>query len=321
MDSSFDLQQLKATCRQVARHVPPTPQREWPLLSQRLGAEVWVKHENHAPTGAFKVRGGLSYMARLVRERPEVAGVISGTRGNDGLSLAFAGREFGVRVVICVPKGNSAEKNAAMRAFGADLVEHGRDFDEARVLAQRLAEQDKLEFVNSFGADLVLGVATGAYEFLSALRNLDTVYVPVGMGSGICAMIAVRDLLGLKTEIVGVQAAGAPAYCESFRQKRVVNTDAAVTRADGLATRMPDARAVEWIARGAARMTAVSDEAIAEAIRIYHSDTHNLAEGAGAAGLAAALQERERNSGKRVGLVLTGGNIDLALFRSWVLGH
>lgn len=310
--------ELAAACAQVRAHVPPTPQREWPLLSARLGAEAWVKHENHAPTGAFKVRGGLVALARLKRERPEVAGVISATRGNHGQSLAFAARVHGLRAVICVPHGNSAEKNAAMRAFGAELVEHGRDFDEARAHAGALAAERGLTFVNSFGRDLVLGVASYAHEFLTGAPPLDVVYVPVGMGSSICAMIAVRDLLGLPTEIVGVQAAGAPSYYESFRARRVVPTERAVTQADGLATRQPDAQALALILRGASRMVLVDDDAIAEAIGIYYRDTHNLAEGAGAAALAAALQEKPRNAGRRVGLVLTGGNIDLPLFRAWV---
>ena len=304
----------------VRRHVPPTPQREWPLLSQRLGAEVWVKHENHAPTGAFKVRGGLVLLDRLSRERPRVPGVISATRGNHGQSLAFAARLHRLRAVICVPHGNSLEKNAAMRALGAELIEHGRDFDEARAHAGRLATEQGLRFVNSFTRELVLGVATYALEFLQGAPPLDIVYVPVGMGSSLCAMIAVRDLLRLDTEIVGVQAAGAPSYCESFRRRGVVTTAQAVTLADGLATRVPDPQAVKLMLRGASRMVRVDDAAIGEAVGIYFSDTHNLAEGAGAAPLAAALRERKRLAGRRVGLVLSGGNIDLPLFRSWVTG-
>ncbi|HUP90692.1 MAG TPA: threonine dehydratase [Solimonas sp.] len=320
MDSiaTFDREGLLHAAELVYRHMPPTPQREWPLLSRRLGVETWVKHENHAPTGAFKLRGGLVYMERLRRERPQVAGVISATRGNHGLSLACAGRAHGVRVTICVPRGNSAEKNAAMQAYGAELVEHGDDFDEARLHAAQLADEQGLELVPSFHPDLVLGVATLAWEFLHGAPPLDTVYVGIGMGSGICAMIAVRDLLGLPTEIVGVQAAGAPSYQLSFAAGRVVPTARADTLADGLATRSPDPRAVDIIRRGAARVLLVSDGEVAEAIRIYHTDTHNLSEGAGAAALAAALQERGGGA-RRIGLVLSGGNIDLALLRSWVL--
>ena len=316
---SFTLKQLRAAGEVVYRHLPPTPQRLWPLLSQRLDAQVWVKHENHLPTGAFKVRGGLVYMERLRRERPQVAGVISATRGNHGQSLAFAGRAYGVAVTICVPHGNSAEKNAAMRANGATLIEHGQDFDEARAHAQQLAAQQGLEFVNSFLPDLVLGVATAAHELLTAVPDLDLLYVPIGMGSNICGMIGVRDLLQLKTEIVGVQAAGAPSYAMSYAQGRVVTTERAITHADGLATRVPDADAVALIQRGAARVVQVDDAAIAQAVRVYHSDTHNLAEGAGAAPLAAALHERAQLRGRNIGLVLTGGNIDVDLYRSWVL--
>ncbi len=316
----FSLSDLERAIDVIRPHVPPTPQREWPLLSERIGGQVFIKHENHVPTGAFKVRGGLVYMERLKRERPNVSGVISATRGNHGQSLAFAGKAYGVRVVICVPLGNSPEKNAAMRALGAELVEHGKDFDEARMHARALAQAQNLEFINSFGPDLVLGVASAAQELLTGVPDLDVVYVPIGMGSCICGMITVRDLLGLKTEIVGVQAAGAPSYFESLKQGRVINTDAATTNADGLATRMPDAHALQIIRDGASHLVLVDDDAIAEAIRIYHTDTHNLVEGAGAAALAAALQEKHRLQGKRVGVLLTGGNIDLELFGRWVLG-
>jgi threonine dehydratase len=316
----FSLTQLESAIATVRAHVPPTPQREWPLLSARLGAQLFVKHENHAPTGAFKVRGGLVYMERLKRERPQVVGVISATTGNHGQSIAFAGRAYGVRVVIYVPHGNSPEKNASMCALGAELNEHGKDFDTARLRAREVAAEQKLEFINSFGPDLVLGVASAAYELLTTLRDLDVVYAPIGMGSCICGMITVRDLLGLKTEIVGVQAAGAPSYYESLRQGRVVNTDRVDTKADGLATRMPDAQSLEIIRKGASRVLIVSDDAMADAIRCYYTDTHNLVEGAGAATLAAAFQEKERLRGRRVGLMLTGGNIDLPLFRNWVIG-
>jgi len=309
--------ELDQARERVGRHVPPTPQRHWPLLSQRLGAETWVKHENHAPTGAFKVRGGLLALERLSQAQPGVRGIISATRGNHGQSLAFAARIHGLRAVICVPHGNSVEKNAAMRAFGAELVEHGQDFDQARLHAQTLAAEQGLYFVNSFHRDLVVGVATYAHEFLTGAPPLDVVYVPIGMGSSICAMIAVRDLLGLRTEIVGVQAVGASSYYESYRANRVVTTERAVTQADGLATRVPDPVAVALIRQGASRIVLADDAAIGAAIGIYFRDTHNLAEGAGAAPLAAALQEKDRYRGRRVGLVLSGGNIDLTLFQSW----
>jgi threonine dehydratase len=299
--------------------MPPTPQYAWPLLAQRIGAQVWVKHENHAPTGSFKVRGGLTYVDRCRRERPAVTGFISATRGNHGQSLAFAGQRYGIPVTIVAPAGNSIEKNAAMLAFGAKLIEHGNDFQAAREEAQRLAAAGGMEMVPSYHPDLVLGVATYPYELFTAAGELDALYVPVGMGSGICACVQVRDLLGLKTQIVGVQSTEAPAYALSFAAGRLVTTNSSNTRADGMATRIPDVGALDTIRKGVARFVQVSDEAVAEAIRCYWTDTHNLAEGAGAAPLAALLQERAQMRGRRVGVVLSGGNIDLQLFRSWVL--
>jgi threonine dehydratase len=299
--------------------MPPTPQYAWPLLAQRVGAEVWVKHENHAPTGAFKVRGGLAYAERCCRERPAVTGLISATRGNHGQSLAFAGQRYGIPVTIVVPTGNSIEKNAAMLALGAKLIEHGNDYQAAREEAERLAAAGGMEMVRPYHPDLVLGVATYAYEFFTSAGELDALYVAVGMGSGICGCVLVRDLLGLKTQIVGVQSTEAPAYALSFGAGRVVTTKSSNTRADGMATRVPDAGALDIIRKGVARFVQVSDEAVAEAIRCYWTDTHNLAEGAGAAPLAALLQERSQMRNRRVGVVLGGGNIDLQLFRSWVL--
>jgi threonine dehydratase len=298
--------------------VPPTPQFAWPQLAAATGAEVVVKHENHTPTGAFKVRGGLVYVDRLKRERPTVAGLISATRGNHGQSLAFAASRHGLPVTIFVPRGNSAEKNRAMRAFGADLVEHGDDFQAAREEAGRRAEASGFEMVPSFHPDLVLGVATYALELLRSAPDLDILYVPIGQGSGICGCILARDLLGLSTEIVGVQSTLAPSYALSFAAGTVVTTETSNTLADGMATRIPDAGALAIIRKGASRIVQVSDEEIAAAIRAYWTDTHNLAEGAGAAPLAAALQDRQRNRGKRVGLILSGGNIDFDLFRKWV---
>ncbi|MBK1661716.1 threonine dehydratase [Paracraurococcus ruber] len=315
----FDLPALEAAAALVHRAFPPTPQFAWPLLAARSGAEVWVKHENHTPTGAFKVRGGLTYMERLKRERPQVRGVASATRGNHGQSLAYAGARHGVPVTIVVPRGNSTEKNAAMRALGATLLEHGEDFDAARAHAAALAAEQGLEFAPSFAPDLVLGVATYALELFRAAPPLDALYVPIGLGSGICGCILARDLLRLPTEIIGVQSTEAPAYALSFAAGRVVTVDSAATRADGMAVRVPDAAALEIIRRGAARIVTVTDAEVAAAIRAYWQDTHNLAEGAGAAPLAALLQERERMRGRRVGVVLCGGNIDLALFRDWVL--
>ena len=316
----FTLTELEQAAALVHGTFAATPTIAWPLLAARSGAEVWVKHENHTPTGAFKVRGGLVYMERLKRERPQVRGVVSATRGNHGQSLAYAGRRHGVPVTILVPHGNSAEKNAAMRAFGARLVEHGEDFDAAREEAARVAAAEGLEFAPSFARDLVLGVATYALEFFRAAPRIDVLYVPIGMGSGICGCILARDLLGLGTEIVGVQSAGAPSYALSFAAGHVVTTPKAETQADGLATRVPDASALEIIRRGAARIVTVTDDEVAEAIRAYWQDTHNLAEGAGAAPFAALMQERDAMRGRRAGVVLCGGNIDLGLFRDWVLG-
>lgn len=315
----FDLPALEAAARLVHGVFPPTPQYAWPLLAARSGAEVWVKHENHTPTGAFKVRGGLVYMDRLARERPAVPGVVSATRGNHGQSLAYAGRRSGVQVTIVVPRGNSTEKNAAMRAQGATLIEHGEDFDAAREEAMRLADTQGLEFAPSFAPDLVRGVATYALELFRAAPALDALYVPIGLGSGICGCIMARDLLGLSTEIIGVQSTAADSYARSMAAGRVVTTETAHTRADGMATRVPDAGALAIIMRGAARIVTVSDEAVAAAIRAYWQDTHNLAEGAGAAPLAALMQERARMRGRRVATILCGGNIDLDLFRNWVL--
>ena len=319
----FDLPALEEAARLVHGVFPPTPQYAWPLLAARAGAEVWVKHENHTPTGAFKLRGGLVYMDRLRRERPGVRGVISATRGNHGQSLAYAGARFGVPVTILVPHGNSTEKNAAMRAQGARLIEEGADFDAARAAAMRLAEEQGLEFAPSFAPDLVRGVATYALELFRHVAEagppLDALYVPIGLGSGICGCIMARDLLGLPTEIIGVQSTEAAAYALSFAAGRLVTTETADTRADGMATRIPDPVALDMIRAGAARIVTVTDAEVAAAIRAYWQDTHNLAEGAGAAPLAALLQERTRMAGRRVATILCGGNIDLALFREWVL--
>src|SRR6266700_8066619 len=316
----FDLGQLERAQEIVGEAMPPTPAHAWPLLAERLGTSVVVKHENHTPTGAFKVRGGLVYVDRLKRERPGTAGLISATTGNHGQSIAYAARRYGVPVTIYVPHGNSVEKNRAMRAFGATLVEHGQDFQSAREEAGRRARLDGLEFVPSFHPDLVVGVATYALELLSKVPDLDVLYVPIGQGSGICGCILARDLLGLKTEIVGVQSTEAPSYALSFAAGKVVTTNSADTLADGMATRVPDEEAFELIRKGAARILQVTDDEIAAAVRIYWTDTHNLAEGAGAAPLAAALQEKTRNRGRRIGLIFTGGNIDFDLFQKWIAG-
>jgi len=314
----FDLQELERALKVVHAAMPPTPAHVWPLLAERLGTEVVVKHENHTPVGAFKVRGGLVYLDRLKREQPNVPGIISATRGNHGQSLAFAASRHGVPAVIYVPHGNSVEKNRAMKAFGAELVEHGEDFQAAREEAERRAQLSGLHMVPSFHADLVLGVATYALELLNVERDLDVLYVPIGLGSGICGCIRVRDLLGLRTEIVGVQSTLAPSYALSFAASSVVTTETSNTLADGMATRIPEPDALAIIRKGASRIVQVTDAEVASAIRALWTDTHNLAEGAGAAALAAALQEKSRLRGKRVGLILSGGNIDFELFRRWV---
>ena len=316
----FDLPRLEDAARTVYAAMPPTPQYAWPLLAERTGAQVWVKHENHTPTGAFKVRGGLVYLDGLRRERPGVRGLVTATRGNHGQSLPYAARGTGVGVTVVVPRGNSAEKNAAMRAFGAELVEAGRDFDEARERASRLAAEREAEMVSPFHPDLVRGVATYALELFRAVPDLDTVYVPIGVGSGICGLIRTRDLLGLSTRVVGVVSAHAPAMALSVQAGRVVTTETADTFADGMACRVPDPAALAAIRAGADRIVRVTDEEVAAALRAYWTDTHNLAEGAGAAPLAALLQEHERMRGKRVGLILCGGNIDLALARRVLAG-
>ncbi len=306
----FTAEQLDAAVEVVGRRVPPTPQYVWPLLCESVGAEVWVKHENHTPTGAFKVRGGLVYADRLAHERPGVTGIVSATRGNHGQSLAFAGRAAGVDVTIVVPERNSPDKNRAMRGFGARVVEAGHDFQAAREHAVDLAGSLGAEVVPSFHPDLVLGVATYAHELFRAAGALDVVYVPVGMGSGICGLIGVRDLLGLSTEIVGVVAAAAPATARSFAAGSVVSTPAADTFVDGVACRVPDARAVAAICAGAARIVAVEEDAAAEAVRVMLATTHNVAEPAGALALAGMLAERSGVAGRRVGIIHTGGNID-----------
>jgi threonine dehydratase len=315
----FDLQQLEHAHSVVGAAMSRTPALAWPLLSERLGAEVIVKHENHTPIGAFKVRGGLVYLDRLKRDAPDTIGIISATRGNHGQSLAFAAHRYRMPVTIYVPTGNSVEKNRSMRALGANLIEHGEDFQAAREEAYRRAAAAGLHIVPAFHPNLVLGVATYALELLRTAPDLDVLYVPIGQGSGICGCILARDLLGFKTEIVGVQSTEAPSYALSFAAGTVVTTESSNTLADGMATRVPDPDALAIIRKGASRIAQVSDHEVAAAIRAYWTDTHNLAEGAGAAALAAALQDKARLRGKRVGLILSGGNIDFDLFRSWVM--
>jgi threonine dehydratase len=319
-DLSISLGEIELAAELVHRVMPATAQYAWPKLRRRTGCAVWVKHENHTPTGAFKVRGGLVYFDRLIRRLPEVRAVVSATRGNHGQSIAFAAARTGLAATIYVPIGNSPDQNTAMQAFGATLVEIGRDFDEARCEAERAAAERGLHMVPSFHRDLVVGVASYALELFRAAAKLDTIYVGVGMGSGICGLIIARNLLGLNTEIVGVSAANAPATARSFAAGHPVATPTALTFADGIATRAPDADAINIICRGAARVVTVSEDEIAEAIRIYFDDTHQVAEGAGAAPLAALLAERGRMANRNVGLILSGGNIERARFLSVLAG-
>ena len=298
----------------VHETLDPTPQIAWPLLAERTGAEVWVKHENHTPIGAFKVRGGLVFMDDLRRHGP-VEGVIAATRGNHGQSIAFAAARLGIASTLVVPEGNAAGKNAAMGAFGGELVVHGADFEAAYEHAQAIAAERRYVMVPSFDERLVRGVGTYALELFTTVPGLDAVYVPVGLGSGICGLMGVRDGLGLKTEIIGVVAEGANCYALSVAVRRPVSTNRATTVVgDGIATRMPSPEALEAILAGCARIVTVSDDEMLDAIAAYHADTHNLAEGAGAASLAALMQERAVMAGKKVGLILSGGNVDPGVY-------
>lgn len=315
----FSRSELDAAAGLVHAAMPPTPAYAWPLLGRRYGLTVVVKHENHTPIGAFKVRGGIVYLDRLKRERPAVRGIVSATRGNHGQSLAFAAGHVGLPLAIVVPHGNSVEKNAAMRAFGAELIEHGRDFDEARERAAEIAAERGYEFVPSFHRDLVLGVATYALELFTAHADIDVLYAPIGLGSGICGLITTRDLLGLKTRIVGVVPQNADAYALSFAAGEVVPVNRLATFADGTAVRIPSAEALAIIRAGAERIVTVSEDAIAEAIRVYWSDTHNAAEGAGAVALAALAGEATSLGGQKAAVILSGQNIDRPLMHA-VLG-
>jgi threonine dehydratase len=312
----FSRQQLESATTLVHRAVGPTPQIQWPLLAARAGgADVWVKHENHLPTGAFKVRGGLVLMDALSRgqygKRP--SGTITASVGNHGMSQTFAGVRAGLNVTVVVPRNNNPEKNAAIGALGAELIEEGHDYSASYEAAARIGEERRLYVIEPFLPELVLGVATYAFELLTAVPDVDTVYVPIGMGSGICGLIRARDLLGLKTKIVGTVSAHAPAHALSFAAGHVVTTESAKTIADGVAVRVPKPEAVEIIRKGAERIVQVTDDEVAAAIRIYHESTHNTAEGAAATALAALLQERDRMKGKRVALILSGANISRAL--------
>ncbi|HXM61245.1 MAG TPA: threonine dehydratase [Terriglobales bacterium] len=294
--------------------MPPTPQIVWPLLCERLGAEVWVKHENHTPIGAFKARTAVVYAAELFRGSKDIRGLVTATRGNHGQSVALAARRFKVPAHIIVPQGNSAEKNAAMRAQGANLLEFGSDYQESKEHAQKLANENGWHFVPPYHRDIVKGVATYWLEFFSAASDLDIVYVPIGQGSGISSCCAVRNGLNLRTRIVGVVADGAPAYALSFEAGRKIAAPVTTLLGDGMACRVPDDASLAVVLENVERVVRVSEEEIRQAMKIYFTDTHNVVEGAGAAGLAAALKEKPALRGKRVGLVATGGNVDHDVF-------
>jgi threonine dehydratase len=320
----FTIDEFAEASAIVARHMAPTPQFAWPLLDEAVGSEVWLKHENCTPTGAFKVRGGLVYIDRLVRERPAVNGVVCATRGNHGQSVAFAGKAAGVPVTIVVPYGNSPDKNAAMRGFGAELIEHGVDFQAAREHSVVLAEERGLEAVPSFDRDLCRGVATYAHELFNAAGQLDVVYVPVGLGSGICGLITIRDLLGLDTEIVGVVSELAPATALSFAAGTPVSTDTSATFIDGVATRVPDPTAIEIIVGGAARIVQISEDQCADAVRLMMRCTHHLVEPSGAAALAGLIadqQNRGQIAGRRLGAIVSGGNMDASILSEILAGR
>ena len=317
----FTMEELAAATETVRTVMAATPAYARPLLAARSGVATLDKHENHTPIGAFKIRGGLVYMDNLLRNGTKPKGVVTATRGNHGQSVALAATRYGIPSVIVIPEGNSKEKNAAMAALGAELVTAGKDFDESRGVAAQIQRERDYHFVPSFHRDLVRGVATYALELFASHADLDVVYVPIGIGSGISGLITVRDLLGLKTEIVGVVAKNAPAYALSIEAGHPVQTNSAATFADGMACRDPAPEAFDIIRKGAARVVAVSEDEIAEAIRVYYSATHNLAEGAGAAPLAALLKEKDRYAGKRAGLILSGGNIDLPVFAQILRGE
>ncbi len=313
------LEQIHEAQGVVYRQMPPTPQYTWPLVNRRLGTEAWIKHENHTPVGAFKLRGALVYMEWLRRTQPDLAGVVAATRGNHGQGVAMAARLAGIRAVIVVPHGNSPEKNRAMQAQGAELIVHGHDFQEALEFARGQAADRSFTMVDSFHERLVMGTATYALELFHGAPLLDRVYVPIGLGSSICGVAAARNALGLETEIVGVVSAESPSYALSFRERRVMDAPSTTRLADGLACRVPNPRAMEAIWENVARIIEVSDEQIAEAMRIYYQDTHNVAEGAGAGALAGALAEPQ--DGKRIGIVLTGANVDSDVYRDVLAGE
>jgi threonine dehydratase len=313
-DSLPTLAELEAAAALVYRSMAPTPQYRWPLLEARVGTTVWVKHENYAPTGEFKVRGGLVYVDNLVRNGEKPAGLVSSTRGNHGQSMGFAAAQHGIPAAVVVPHGNSVEKNAAMRALGVELIEEGHDFQAASEAADRIAEERGWHRFPNFHPLLVRGVGTHALELFKAVSNIDTVYVPVGMGSGVCGVIAAREALGLRTRIVAVVSAGAPAFALSFERGELVSHDVTTQLADGMACRTPNNLALAIARRGVERVIQVTEDEVRGAMRAFFTDTHNVAEGAGAAALAALLKDREAARGRTVAVILTGANVDSDVF-------
>lgn len=320
----FTPDEIEGAQRTVYAVMPPTPQYAWPLLAERLGTRVWVKHENHTPAGAFKMRGGLTYLQALRREQPDLRRVISATRGNHGQSIGIAAARHGFDATIVVPHGNSVEKNAAMRALGVRLIEHGEDFQAAADHARQLAADEGMHMIASFARDLVLGVSTYWIEFFEHLKKHedvpDVVFVPIGMGSGFTAAAVARAHCKVSTKLVGVVSAHATAYLDSWRAGHVVQAPVTTLLADGMACRLPDAQALDIVRREAEDVIAVTDDEVAQAMRALYADTHNLAEGAGAAALAGALQQRDRWQGKTVGITVSGGNVDAPVFAKVLQG-
>jgi len=314
------LAELEAAAALVYAEMPPTPQYRWPLLEARCGCELWVKHENHTPAGAFKVRGGIVYLDALARQSPRVRGIVSATRGNHGQSLGLAARRHGIPAAIVVPHGNSQEKNAAMRALGVELIETGHDFQAASEAAAELARDRGWHRVPSFHRLLVAGVGTWALELLRAVPALDVAYVPIGLGSGLCGMLAAREALGHRCAVVGVVSAGAPAYARSLAAGALVTHDVTTTLADGMACRTPNPEALALMRGRVDRVVEVTDAEVAAAMRALFTDTHNVAEGAGAAALAALLGEREAMRGRRAAVVLSGGNVDADVYARVLAG-
>lgn len=308
------LQDIEDSAQVVYREFAATPQYAWPLLQEKLGTPCWLKHENHTPVGAFKIRGGLTYFDQLARRGALPTEVISATRGNHGQSLGWAARAHGVACRIVVPLGNSLEKNAAMRALGVTLIEHGNDFQESREHAMALAQHRGAHMVPSFHPDLLRGVATYWWEFFKAVPTLDVVYVPIGQGSGVCSAIAAKLALGHRARIVGVVSSHATTYADSLAAGHVVSAPVTTQLADGMACRIADAAALDIMQGQIDHIVQVTDTEIAQAMRDLFACTHNVAEGAGAASFAAAMQERHTMAGKNVGLTLCGGNVDSAVF-------